>query len=122
LLSHTGVRSICDSERNIDDNHLRLVASVGGLVGIALFYPAVCDERDLLGSFVKSVVHAVRLIGVEHVALGSDFDGCVKTSVDAGDMRTIFAALIHIGGLNESEAHMVMYENSLNLFRRCLPP
>jgi membrane dipeptidase len=121
LLSHTGLRSVCDSERNVDDDHLRMISAADGIVGIALFYPALCDKDDLLGSFVKSVVHAIRTIGVEHVAVGSDFDGGVHTSVDASDMRVIFAALVHFGGLSALEAHSVIYQNSLNFFRKCLP-
>jgi membrane dipeptidase len=95
---------------------------MGGIVGVALFSPAVCDEEDLLGSFVKSVARAISVVGVDRVALGSDFDGAVVTSVDASQSRTIFGALVHEGGLSREHAAAVMYGNTARFLQRCLPP
>jgi microsomal dipeptidase-like Zn-dependent dipeptidase len=145
------VYAVCDNARNAGDRELLLIRNTGGLVGIALFQcvvalqfrsvldedfdvfrsnicvwmhlfsPAVCDTEDLVGNWVKSVVHAIELLGVEYVALGSDWDGAVRTSVDASQTRILYSALLYVGGLSERDAKAVMFGNTQRFFRSCLP-
>jgi len=87
LVSHTGVRATCESPRNLSDDQLRRVAATGGVIGIGFWDRAVC------GTTVKDIVRAIRhvadLVGVDHVALGSDFDGTVRTIFDARGLARI---------------------------------
>lgn len=92
-----------------------------GIIGIALFYPALCDTNDLVGSFVKSVVHAISIVGVNHVALGSDWDGAVVTSVDASQTKVLYGALLRDGGLSEDNVKAVLHRNAAEFLGRCLP-
>jgi membrane dipeptidase len=94
---------------------------MNGIVGIGLFDPALCDKEDLLGSFVKSVVHAISVVGPSRVALGSDWDGAVVTSVDASQSRIIYGALVADGGLSGAEAAAVLHDNAARFLRECLP-
>lgn len=94
---------------------------MGGIIGVGLFSPALCDESDLLGSFVKSVLHAISVVGADRVALGSDWDGAVVTSVDASQSRIVYSALVADGGLSLSEASGILYGNSARFLQECLP-
>ncbi|MEI6418349.1 MAG: membrane dipeptidase, partial [Sphingomonadales bacterium] len=73
VVSHGGVKAVCDTPRNLSDDQLRALAANGGLIGIGYWDAAVCQPRP---EFVaRAILHAVQVMGVDHVALGSDFDG-----------------------------------------------
>jgi len=63
----------------------------------------------------------VSVAGVEHVALGSDFDGAVRTPFDASGLVLLTDALLQ-EGLSEREIALVMGMNAERFFRDALPP
>src|ERR1043165_10157303 len=71
--SHTGLRATCDNARNLTDEQVRRVAATGGLVGIGSWGTATCGTDA--AAVARSIRYAVKVAGVEHVALGSGFDG-----------------------------------------------
>ena len=85
VASHGGVRASHDSIRNLADDHVRGIAATGGLVGIG-FWPTATggDDPTSIGRAIRS---AVELVGVDHVGLGSDFDGAVPVPFDATGHR-----------------------------------
>lgn len=84
VVSHTGVRGTCEHTRNLSDAQLRALVRNGALIGIGFWDTATCghDTRAI----ARAMRYAARLIGVEHVALGSDFDGTVTTPFDAAGL------------------------------------
>jgi membrane dipeptidase len=118
VFSHTGVVGTCPNQRNIKDEALKATAAKGGVIGLGLFEKATCG--DDLTAFVRSVRFTVDLIGVDHVALGSDFDGLVQTPVDASGMAAITDALLR-GGFNETEIAAIMGGNVQRLLGQVLP-
>jgi membrane dipeptidase len=119
VFSHTGVRATCDSPRNIDDSVLDRTARGGGLVGIGFFEGATCG-RDL-DAVVRAIRHAVDRVGAEHVALGSDFDGFVRTPIDAAQLPALTDALLG-AGFDETQIRAIMGGNVARILRRVLPP
>jgi membrane dipeptidase len=119
VFSHTGVRGTCDSPRNIDDSVLKRTARGGGLIGIGFFQGATCG-RDL-GAVVRAIRHAVDRVGAEHVALGSDFDGFVRTPIDAAELPALTDALL-AAGFSEPQIRAIMGGNVARVLRRVLPP
>jgi membrane dipeptidase len=85
LVSHTGVRGVYDAWRNIDDEQLRAVAATGGVVGV-IFHGGYLDGSYLHGGSARLIVdhieHIIRVVGDDHVALGSDWDGLIATPRD----------------------------------------
>jgi membrane dipeptidase len=85
LVSHTGVRGVYDAWRNIDDEQLRAVAATGGVIGV-IFHGGYLDGSYLHGGAARLIVdhieHIVRVVGDDHVALGSDWDGLIATPRD----------------------------------------
>ena len=79
VASHTGVRGVLDNSRNLPDAQLEGIAATGGLVGIG-FWDTACGGTDA-ASIARSIAYAVDLIGPDHVALGSDWDGAVRGAV-----------------------------------------
>lgn len=118
VVSHTGVKGTCERTRNLDDRQLRAIAANGGLVAIAYFPEAVC------GTDAAAIARAIRytgdLIGFDHVALGSDFDGAVTTPFDVTGLPLLWHALRETG-LEESEIAAIAGGNAIRLLNRLLP-
>ena len=118
VASHTGVRAAVPGARNRPDDQVRGIAATGGVVGIG-FWPVACGGDDT-ASIARSIVTAIDLAGVEHVGLGSDFDGAVPTPFDATGMPLLTEALL-AEGLSEVEIGAVMGGNALRVVRAGLP-
>jgi membrane dipeptidase len=119
VFSHTGLTGTCDSPRNIPDSVLQRTAASGGLVGVGFFEGATCG-RDL-GAVVRAIRYAVDRVGAEHVALGSDFDGFVRTPIDAAGLPALTDALIS-ADFREDQIRAIMGGNVRRLLHRVLPP
>ena len=118
LYSHGGLRGNCDNRRNLTDEEARGIARTGGVVGIGFWPTAVCgnDARAI----AKAIRYAAGVVGIEHVALGSDFDGSVQTPFDAAQLPELTDALLKEGSSAE-EIRAIMGENALRFFRENLP-
>ena len=116
--SHTGVRGTCDNIRNLTDGQVRAVAATGGLVAIGYWDTATCGTDA--ASIARSIRYAASLAGVEHVALGSDFDGAVTEPFDTTGVVQITDALL-AEGFGEDEVRMIMGGNVFRLLAETLP-
>jgi microsomal dipeptidase-like Zn-dependent dipeptidase len=116
--THTGVRGTCDNQRNLSDDELRGIAATGGVIGIGYWDTATCgtDARAI----ARSIRYAANVAGVEHVALGSDFDGAVKEPFDTTGVVEITDALL-AEGFGEDEIRMIMGGNVFRLLAETLP-
>lgn len=118
VVSHTGVEHTCESPRNLSDGRIDAVARNGGLIGIALFKGAVCG--DTLADTARAMRYVANRVGVEHLALGTDFDGAVRTPIDATGLVLVTQAL-QDAQFSESEIALIMGGNALRLLRELLP-
>jgi microsomal dipeptidase-like Zn-dependent dipeptidase len=118
VVSHTGVKGTCDNRRNLSDAQVRGVAATGGVVGIGFWDTAVCGTDE--GAIARAIVHAARVAGIDHVALGSDFDGAVTTPFDAAGLPRLTEALLR-AGLSEDQVAKVMGGNVARLLGQALP-
>lgn len=118
IVSHTGLKGHCDSARNISDATMKAIADHGGLVGVGFWSEAICDASPK--GIAGALVYAVDLLGVEHVALGSDFDGTVTTPFDASELAALTQALMDVGA-DEATIRAVMGENAIRFFLEHLP-
>ena len=119
VASHTGVRGTADNGRNLSDAQLRGIAATGGVIGIG-FWPAATGGNDV-ASIARSIRHAVDTAGIEHVGLGSDFDGAVAQPIDATGLVQITDALLE-AGFGDDQVAAVMGGNALRLLAGALPP
>lgn len=115
VVSHTGVRGICDNLRNISDAHVKGIAATGGVIGVGFWETATCGTD--VGAIVDSILYIKDLVGIEHAALGSDFDGTIAAPIDAAGMSRITEGLL-ARGLTEDEVAKVMGGNTLRVLRQ----
>jgi len=118
IVSHTGVKGTCNNARNLSDDQLNRIALTGGLVGIGYWDTATCG-RDAK-AIARAIRYAVDLIGVDHVALGSDFDGAVEAPFDTTGLVQITDALLQ-AGFDETQIKKIMGENTIRTLQFFLP-
>ncbi len=118
ILSHGGVKGICDTARNLDDELMIEVASRSGLLGIGFWDGAVCDISP--EGIVDSIRYAIDLVGADHVALGSDFDGATTVMLDTSELAALTQVMIDLD-FGEDEIRKVMGDNARNFFLSWLP-
>nr|WP_314624786.1 dipeptidase [uncultured Janthinobacterium sp.] len=118
MVSHTGVRGTCANGRNLSDAQLKRIAAQGGLVGIGFWNTAVCGKD--VAAIARAIKYTVKLVGAEHVAYGSDFDGAVTTAIDAAGLPRLTQALLD-AGLSEAQIRRVAGENVRDFLLKNLP-
>ncbi len=112
LVSHTGVKATCPSTRNLSDDQVRAIAAAGGVIGIGYWKEAVCGTTP--ADVVRAIRHVVELVGDEHVALGSDFDGAVATPFDAAGLPALTQALLD-GGFDDASIRKILGGNAVRV-------
>lgn len=118
VVSHTGVKGTCEHVRNLSDEQLRGVAATGGIVGIGYWDAAVCEVS--VAGVVRAIRYAVALIGADHVALGSDFDGATETPFDTTGVPLLTQGLLE-AGMAEDDVRKIMGGNVERVLERLLP-
>jgi membrane dipeptidase len=117
IASHSGVHALCASTRNLTDGQLDAIAKSGGLVGIVFAAPFLradgADDGDMpLARIVEHVRYAVERMGIEHVALGSDFDGATIPD-ELGDVAGLprLVDALRADGFSEDEVRAIAWDN-----------
>ncbi len=119
ISSHGGVQATCDENRNLTDEEIRGIAATGGVVGIGFWDGAVCETSPR--AIARAMRHVRDLVGIETVALGSDFDGTVTTPFDTTGLAQITQALMD-EGFSEDEIRLAMGENAIRVLAGGLSP
>jgi len=120
FISHGGTVSHCprSSNRNLPDDILKDIAARGGILGVGYFDGAICDPSPK--GIAKAIIDATVLMGPDAVALGSDYDGTVETSLDTSELAIITQELIN-ADMDEATIRKVMGENARAFFLANLP-
>ena len=117
--SHGGVQATCDANRNLSDEEIRGVAATGGIIGIGYWDGAVCSTSP--AAVAEAMLHVRDLVGIAHVALGSDFDGSVTVRFDTSQLVQVTQALID-QGFTEDEIRAAMGGNALRVIGAGIVP
>ncbi len=75
IVTHTGIKGACNQSRNLTDQQMLTISKAGGLIGIGFYPVAICGQSP--EDIARAASYAKDLVGIEHIALGSDFDGVV---------------------------------------------
>ena len=119
VASHGGVQATCKVNRNLTDDEIRGVARTGGVVGIGYWDAAICSTKP--DAAAAAIAHVRDLVGIDHVGLGSDFDGAVTTGFDASQIVAVTQALID-RGFSDGDIAKVMGGNVLRVLRAGIVP
>lgn len=117
--SHGGVQATCKVNRNLNDEQIRGVAATGGLIGIGYWDAAICDTSP--ASIAKAMKHVRDLVGIQYVALGSDYDGGTTVRFDTSKLVQVTQALID-AGFTDDEIRAAMGGNAIRVLKAGIVP
>ncbi|MFK7976218.1 MAG: dipeptidase, partial [Halioglobus sp.] len=118
ILSHGGFKGACDTDRNLSDALMVEMAEAGGIIGVGYWDGAVCDATPL--GIVRVIRYGIELLGLEHIALGSDYDGTVATPFDTAELAILTQTMLD-EGFTEQEIRAVMGGNMQRFLLEQLP-
>ncbi|MCI0512525.1 membrane dipeptidase [candidate division KSB1 bacterium] len=121
IASHSGVRALRNHFRNLYDQQIVAIANSGGVIGV-VFYPSFLSSGRPtdINTVIAHIDYIVRLVGIDYVALGSDFDGIETTPKGLEDVsrlpRLTMALLKH--GYSNQDVKKILGENFMRVFRQ----
>jgi membrane dipeptidase len=117
VASHSAAHALCPSSRNLTDEQLTAIGTTGGLVGVVFAVPFLradgADDADTpLETLVAHVRHVAERAGIDHVGLGSDFDGA-KVPAAVGDVAGLPRVLdaLRADGFSDDEVERIAWGN-----------
>lgn len=120
-VTHTAAHALCRSTRNLTDKQLDAVGASGGVIGVIFFAGNLRadghQEADTpIAEIVRHVHYVAARIGIDHVALGSDFDGSTIPA-ELGDVAGLpkLIEALRTAGYDEAALRKVTHENWLRI-------
>lgn len=119
IVSHSIPRRMRDIPRNLDDEQIKAIAEKDGVIGAGFYFSSYKGVQARLEDVLDEIEYFVKIGGVDHVGIGSDFDGIDVPVIgleDASKMPEITKGLIK-RGFKESEILKILGENFLRVFK-----
>ena len=119
VCSHSSCRSLCDHPRNLTDGQMKSLAGKGGVMQVT-FYEGFLrqDSKASVLDAIEHINHAVNIMGIEHVGIGTDFDGDggVPGLAHAGELINLTRALLR-ERYSGTDLRLLWGENFLRVMR-----
>jgi microsomal dipeptidase-like Zn-dependent dipeptidase len=97
---------------------MELITTAGGLIGVGFWDGAICG--DDVDSIVGAIRYGIDRFGLEHIALGSDWDGAISAPFDAANIALLTQGLLD-AEFSEAEIRAVMGGNMVRFLKNHLP-
>lgn len=119
VCSHSSCKALCNHPRNLTDEQMAALASKDGVVQVTMYSGFLREEGEAtIDDFIMHLEHAISVAGIEHVGIGTDFDGdgSVKGCSSASQLRNITRELLR-RGYCESDIEKIWGGNWLRVMR-----
>lgn len=128
MYSHSSARAICDHVRNVPDDVLKLTAENGGIVMVNFYTGFVLPKSTLninrrargdLRIVADHIDHIVKVAGIDHVGIGSDYDGIgnLPHGLDDVSYYPYLTQELLNRGYNKQQIHKILGENMMRVLR-----
>ena len=118
VATHSNARALADHPRNLTDAQVRGIAATGGVIGVNFHGPFLARGRSAtLSDVVAQVQHLTQLVGADHVAIGSDFEGDIRPPTELADASRFprLSAALSAAGFDDAAIRMIFADNALRL-------
>ena len=119
-MSHTAVFNLCNNFRGLTDDQIKALASVGGAIGIT-FVPQYINpdrEKATIDNVVEHICYVADMVGIDHVGIGSDFDGTTNPIVpDVSQLVHLTRSMMEYG-LSEEDIKKIWGGNFLRILQQ----
>lgn len=123
IASHSCSKTICQHKRNLDDEQIKQIAKRKGVIGICFCKPFLTNgKKATVKDIIKHINYIANLVGVDYIALGSDFDG-VEENNKLEDIRSVKDMKIIISelqkeGYNKEQIDKITSQNFLRIIQQ----
>ena len=124
VCSHSSSRALCNHPRNLTDDQLRALRDCGGVAQVCLysgFLRPEAEGRATVDDAVRHLLHMIDVAGIDHVGIGTDFDGDggITGCADASEVMNLTRRL-QAEGLTDDDLRRVWGENFLRVMKICM--
>ena len=116
--THGDCYALCPHARNLTDDMMRALAQRGGVIGICFYSRFVDEKTPTLDRLVDHFMHALEIMGPDHVGIGTDFDGCETHREmlikDASRLGDLWEALER-RGVSQTTLRKIAHRNFLRM-------
>ena len=120
VCSHSNCKALCDVPRNLTDAQLKALAQAGGVAQITLYHGFLRKEGEAdIRDAMAHLNHAIDVMGIDHVGLGTDFDGDggIKGLADASELINFTTAFLR-QRFSKADIKKIWGENWLRVMRQ----
>lgn len=118
IATHSGARNIYDHYRNLNDDQIIAIANSGGVIGVVFYHWFLSGNSRSISQVVDHIDYIKNLVGIDHVALGSDFDGIssmISGLEDVSKFPNLTLELLN-KGYSRSDIEKILSGNIMRVF------
>lgn len=120
-VTHSNCAALCPHSRNLTDDMMQALAEHGGVMGLCFYGDFIDQQNPTLAKYVDHILHALEIMGPDHVGISSDYDGVPPDAFMAipqpQHMNQLWQALAKAGADDET-IHKIAHRNFLNLLQK----
>lgn len=120
VCSHSSCRALCDHPRNLTDDQMRALAKNGGVMQITLYSGFLrSDGEATIEDAIAHLEHAIEVMGIDHVGIGTDFDGDggIRGLANSSELLNLTRQLMS-RGYSDDDIHKIWGGNFLHLMTK----
>jgi membrane dipeptidase len=120
VATHSGVRKIKESKRNLYDEQIIDIANSGGVIGVVFYPPFLTTGTADIDDVIQHIDYIKNLVGIDYVAIGSDFDGIESTPIGLEDVSKFPALTLKLleHGYSQQDVEKILGGNFMRVFEQ----
>ena len=120
VATHSGARAIKNHYRNLDNDQIKAIAKTGGVIGVVFYPPFLTTGTAYIDNVVQHIDYIKNLVGIDYVAIGSDFDGIEVTPVGLEDVSKFPALTLKLleRGYSQTDVEKILGGNFMRVFEQ----